>query len=259
MSSKLASEFERKAAPPVLGAQAYFELLEKLLAAGVGYGKTEPVAAYLLRDLRIVTEAEAATQSAPVKITPVYVVMDPKEWPNEYGRSLVMQDIMVSYAKRMVGESELNAPDFKGPGLWTVKKRSFEEDYCRREGLNEEGRPLNLYDPNPDAFRVCFQVTEPVTIPTNWGAPWTIGAGGTLAIREKDVPALAAALLSVRNGDTTPEQALFAAGGSGVTSFDVYGMEPGFLENNYKPVELKSSTQAIMKQSSRGKAAGPSP
>jgi hypothetical protein len=251
----LASEFDRKATPPVLGAAAYFDLLEKLLTAGTGYGKTEPVAAYLLRDLRIVTEAEAADLATQVKITPVYVVMDPKEWPNEYGRSLVMQDIMVSYAKRMVGESELNAPDFKGPGLWTVKKRSFEEDYSRREGVTEEGRPANLYDPNPDAFRVCLQVTEPVTIPTNWGAPWTIGAGGTLAIREKDVEALAAALLSVKRGLATVEQALFGTGS--VTRFDVYGMEPEFLENNYRPVALKDTTGAAMAavRAARGKGA----
>src|SRR5262245_58748760 len=125
-SGKLSEEFDKNSAPPpVLSPEAYRMLLEKLLGEGTGFGKTEAVAAYLLRDMMFVQERPAGDDPQVVKIQPLYVVMDLKEWPNEYGRSLVMQELMVQYAKRMVGENDMNAPDFKAPGLWTNKPSSF--------------------------------------------------------------------------------------------------------------------------------------
>lgn len=241
MAGNAAKAFQEKAAPPrVMAADEYMAALEKLLAEGKGFGKTEPVAAYLLRDLMLMDESSNVQD---VKIQQLYIVMDIKQWPNEYGRSLVMQDIAVQYAKRVVGENHINDADFKGPGLWTAKKSAVEGDYIRREGNNEYGRANNLWDPNPQAFRLALTFNKAATIPTQWGT-WTIEAGGTLAVREKDIPALAEALQSVRDGKATAGTALYTIGqdGNPVAKFDVYGMAPKFLEENYKPVTLSEAT-----------------
>ncbi|MCC7037697.1 MAG: hypothetical protein IT560_10390 [Alphaproteobacteria bacterium] len=246
MAGTAAKSFQDKAAPPpVMAAGEYLAALEKLLAEGKGFGKTEPVAAYLLRDLMLMDEASNAQA---VKIQQLYIVMDITQWPNEYGRSLVMQDIAVQYAKRVVGENDINAADFKGPGLWTAKKSSFEGDYIRRAGSNEYGRPNNVWEPDPQAFRLALAFNKAATIPTQWGT-WTIEAGGTLAVREKDIPALAEALQAVRDGRATAESALYTVGkdGTPVAKFDVYGMAPEFLEDNYKPVNLSEATHKTMR------------
>jgi hypothetical protein len=246
MAGTAAKAFQDNAAPPpVMAAGEYMLALEKLLAEGKGFGKTEPVAAYLLRDLMLMDEASNAQA---VKIQQLYIIMDITQWPNEYGRSLVMQDIAVQYAKRVVGENDINAADFKGPGLWTAKKSSFEGDYIRRAGNNEYGRPNNIWEPDPQAFRLALAFNKAATIPTQWGT-WTIEAGGTLAVREKDIPALAEALQSVRDGRATAESALYTIGkdGNAVAKFDVYGMAPEFLEDNYKPVNLSEATHKTMR------------
>ncbi len=245
MAGNAAKAFQEKAAPPpVMAAGEYMAALEKLLAEGKGFGKTEPVAAYLLRDLMLMDESSNVQD---VKIQQLYIVMDIKQWPNEYGRSLVMQDIAVQYAKRVVGENHINDADFKGPGLWTAKKSAVEGDYARRADKNEYGRANNVWDPNPQAFRLALTFNKAATIPTQWGT-WTIEAGGALAVREKDIPELAAALQSVRDGKATAETALYTIDkdGKAVAKFDVYGMAPQFLEENYKTVNLTEATHKIM-------------
>jgi hypothetical protein len=81
-----------------------------------------------------------------------------------------------------------------------------------------------------------------------WGT-YTIDKGGTLAVREKDIPALTEALQDIRNGKTTIAEALYTKNKKGetVARFDVYGMEPGFLEKNYDSVTLKPETQERLK------------
>lgn len=236
---------ERAPPPPLIAAEEYCALLERLLAEGAGYGKTKPVAAYLLRNLRLMS-ADSSEESE-VEIKPLYLVMDLEEWPNEYGRSLALKDIWEQYITRMIGEQDMNAPDFNGSGLWTAKQSSFEEDYMRREDLDDNGKRVNLYDPDPDAYRLCLPVEKRITIPVQWGS-YTIGKGGTLALRERDIPALAEALLAVRSGKTAIEEALYTKDrqGNSIARFDVYGMEPGFLENNYGHVTLKPETQSIL-------------
>ncbi|MDI1229198.1 MAG: hypothetical protein PSY14_16080 [bacterium] len=246
MAGNAAKAFQENAAPPpVMAAREYMAALEKLLADGKGFGKTEPVAAYLLRDLMLMDNLDNVQD---IKIQQLYIIMDIKQWPNEYGRSLVMQDIAVQYAKRVVGENHINDADFKGPGLWTAKKSAIEGDYVRREGNNEYGRANNVWDPNPQAFRLALSFNDAATIPTQWGT-WTIEAGGTLAVREKDIAALAEALQSVRDGKATAETALYTVGkdGNPVAKFDVYGMAPEFLEENYKPVNLSETTHKTMR------------
>ncbi len=236
----LARDFKTQAEKPgVMNPDAYRRTLEKLLEDGRGFGKTEPVAAYLLRDLRIIKPGTKAEDA--IKVEPLYVVMDLKEWPNEYARSLAMQDIFTSYARRIVGEHDINAPDFQGPGLWTAKRKGFDGDYNLRDGTND------IYEPDPQAYRVCIDVDEAVTIPVQWGT-YTIGAGGTIAVRAQDVPALAEALQSIRDGKASVEEALYTenADGGKVAKFDVYGMEPGFRKDNYGPVILPQDAQKTM-------------
>lgn len=248
--SGLAQEFEAAASPPaLLRAEAYRRLLEDLLSEGEGYGKVKPVAAYLLRNMRLVTQnKDAADHEQEIDLPNLYVVMDPAVWPNEYIRSLGMEDIAVQWSKRVIEEGDLNGADYKGPGIWTAKKNAFEQDYLRRDGVDENGKPLTLYDPNPEAYRICLNVREPITIPTTWGTPYPIGTGGTVVIREKDVPALTAALQSIRDGETTAAQALYTQDKSGkrIARFDVYGMEPEFLKDNYDPVDLKAETHEML-------------
>ncbi len=238
----LSEDFHEKSPPPpLMNAVTYQATLENLLGQGQGYGKTESVAAFLLRDLRLVTTTNSDIDETQkdIKVEPLYLVMDMAEWPNEYGRKLAIKDIMFKYAQRVVGEEDLNHPDFRGPGLWTAKKNSFDFDY-----LPQKDKKSSVHQPNPEAFRVCLTVDHPVTIPTQWGEPFTVESGGTLAIRERDVFALSEALQSIASGKAKPEEALYEEeNGQKIARFDVYGMMPDFLEENYRPVALKSETK----------------
>lgn len=249
MLPSLSQEFEAKAAPPeMLGVQAYARLLEKLVREGRGYGKTKPVAAYRLLDMVLATEQgkeKVARQN--INFPDLYIVMDPAVWRNGYIRALGVEDIAEQWAKRIVEEKDVNVPDFMGPGVWTAKGKTFEEDYVRRSGVDENGKPLTIHDPNPAAHRVCLDITEPVSVPMLWGAPYVIGAGGTLAVREKDMPALIDALDSIHTGKLSAFEALFEKkDGRICTRFDVYGMEPGFCRDNYDPVPLEAKTVAAV-------------
>ncbi len=243
----LAEAFNANAPPPPqLQPEQYRRLLEYLVRDGEGYGKVKHVAAYPLRNIRLVTEEEGhADKQQEIPLPDLYVVMDPVFWPNEYIRTLGMEDIARQWSKRIVEEKDINAPDFKGPGVWTAEKAAFEEDYIRREGVDEYGKPLTIYDPNPDTYRVCLYLPGAVTIPATWGN-YSMGPGGALAVREKELPALAEALQSIREGKATTAEALYTQNSKGetVARFDVYGMDPGFLEDNYDPVKLKQETQA---------------
>jgi hypothetical protein len=248
--SSSTEEFNGKSgkAPPVLSPHAYYLLLEKLLSEGKGFGKTEPVAAYFLSPMRFTEETVEGKPGTEheIGVQPLYIVMDLKEWPNEYGRSLAMKEIGAQYMARMVGEHDMNHHDFAAPGIWTSKPNAFDFDYKRRFDATP-GTSMHMYDPNPDAYRVCIKADAPVTIPTAWGKPWQLAPGGALAVREKDVPALSAALQAVREGKMSAEDALFEPDtGRQKSKFDVYGMMPGFIDDNYKPVELKPETRALM-------------
>ncbi|MEM6811185.1 MAG: hypothetical protein AAF549_01835 [Pseudomonadota bacterium] len=224
--------------PSLLDALQYKNLLERLVAQGQGYGKTESVAAFLLRDLHIVTETESGKDEVgkDVSVEPLYLVMDQAQYPNDYVRELVVKDIMLKYAQRIIGDRELNSPDFKGPGLWTSKQSSFDFDY------NKNSNARHVYDPDPEATRICITVTEPISIPTAWGKPFTIEAGGTIAIRERDFQDLVETLHEIRSGKISPQDALLDSDTK--SKFDIYGMNPGFLENNYGNVGLKTETQS---------------
>lgn len=232
--------FRHAASPELMDANTYHALLQRLVLEGQGYGKTQPVAAFLLPNLRIVTSMSSGDDEtmAEVPITPTYLVMDLRQYPNGYVQKLVVQDILAKYAAKVVGVTEINDPDFKGAGLWTSKQSSFETDYIADDGNK------NQFNPNPAAYRVCLSLDETIVIPTPWGEPFTIQKGGTLAIRESDIRDLITALENIRSGDTTAEDALLDE--EGKSKFDVYGMEPEFLVKNYDPITLKDTTREVI-------------
>lgn len=246
-SQNLSNTFAKKSAPPaMMDANTYQATLEKLLAQGEGYGKTANVGAFLLQDIKLVTETSSGKDETAkiIKVEKFYVVIDLAQYPSEYLRGLVMKDIAKNWGGKTIHERDLNDPDFKGPGLWTVKQGAFDFDYVKADAQNVKS---STFKPNPEAYRVCLTVDKAVNIPVQWGGGFTVEAGGTLAIREKDVARLAEALKAVKAGKTTAEEALYTTDKDGktVTRFDIYGMEPSFLENNYNPVTLKDETKAI--------------
>lgn len=237
--------------------EEYRLLLEDLLANGQAFGKTEPVAAYFAKNIELdkTDEAGNVVSTSVLEIVPAYIVMDTKYLTNEYARMLTAKDIMAQYAMGVLGLKDVNHPDYKGPAIWTAKPSAFESDYTRRTELNEYGKPSNIWDPNPQAFRLTLQFNKAATIPVEWGT-YPMQPGSTLAVRSKDIPALAEALQSIRDGKATAEEALYATNAQGETAarFDVYGMEPGFLQDNYKPVELEEKTRAVLDAFARRRA-----
>ncbi len=242
----ISGDFQGKAAAPdLMKPEQYKTLLENLLTQGTGFGKTEGVGAYLMQDILIQTQTSSGQNETakPITVEKLYIVMDIAQYPSDFLRGLVVKDIAKNWGGKIISERDLDAPDFKGPGIWTGKKSGFEFDYVKAD---ESDAKSSLFKPNPEAFRVCLQLDEAVKIPVAWGS-FTIEKGGTLAIRERDVADLAKALHSIRSGEQTIEQALYKTDDKGntVAKFDVYGMEPKFLENNYNPVALKPETQAV--------------
>ena len=234
-----------KAPPALMEPETYRATLEKLLAKGKGYGKTQKVGGFLLQDINLLTETSSGkveTQKT-IKVEKFYVVLDVDQYPSEFVRGLVIKDIAKNWGGKTVRERDLEEPDFKGPGLWTLKQSNFEFDYIPSDPSNVKS---STWKPNPEAFRVCLQTTQPVNIPVQWGT-FIVETGGHLAIRERDVAELAAALQSIRDGKATTEEALYTKDGKGntISKFDIYGMEPKFIENNYNPVALKPETKAI--------------
>lgn len=248
--SSIGEHFDAKAAPPpLMAAEEYRALLEKLLTEGKGYGKTSPVAAYKLTDIELdQTDGNGLVLGRErIEIKPVYVIMDMKYLPNDFGRYVTLKDIALQYVKKQVGLNDINNPDFKGQEVWTAKPSAFEEDYIRRTEVNELGKQVDVYDPNPNAFRLAMVFNGYAKMPTGWG-DWLLTPGGAVTVREKDIPALAAALNDIRAGRATAEDALYTTNDNGarVAKFDVYGMAPGFLEDNYKPVDLKPGTLQLL-------------
>lgn len=234
--------------PPMMDPAAYTELCEKLLAEGKGYGKTTNVGAYLLPNLVIVTETASGIGEVKKELTveKFYVVMDLDQYRSEDVRKAVIKNIARHWGDKTIGEEDLNSPDFKGPGLWTLKKSSFEGDYLPET----EGKKNGLWKPNPEAFRVTIQSDAKVNMPFLWDPDgFVVEKDGTFAIRESDVAKLAASLKEIRAGLKTAEDVLYKQDektGKTIASNDIYGMNPGFLTDNYNPVALKPETVEIL-------------
>lgn len=152
MTSLHPDTFNQKAAKPAqLDAAAYQAILEKLLGQGEGWGKNKQVGAYLLEKLEfetMTTSGKVETRNSVDFEKKMYIVMDTDQYPSEYLRNLVIQDITKKWGGKQTAETAL----------------------------------------------------------------YTIGKDGTP-----------------------------------VAKFDVYGMAPEFLEDNYKPVNLSEATHKTMR------------
>jgi hypothetical protein len=111
---------------------------------------------------------------------------------------------------------------------------------------------MYYWRPDPDEFRVGLTLAEEAVIPAWNPAGTKIAAGGTVMIAQKDVQALAEALLSIRDGKAAPEEALFTENAVGVTvpKFILSVSSPGAeMENlGYVPVQLNDATKEISAQ-----------
>lgn len=259
---ELGKVFDKEAAPPsLMEAETYRRLLERLLRDGKGFGKTKPVAAYFMTNIKFDRTDEQGNliDKEEIEIKPVYIIMDLKYLPDQYSQWVTVKDIMVQYMKRTLGINDINSPDFRGPEVWTAKPAVFEQDYLPRdlppdpknaaEGQKkEEENNIHIYDPNPLSHRLAITVDENFRMPTQWG-DWPVEPGGAVAVAERDIPALAAALQSIRDGKSTIEDALYTKDKNGqtVAKFDVYGMSPRFLQHNYDPVPLRDDTMEILR------------
>lgn len=248
----LSPKFDAKAAEPqLLTPSAYKQLLEQLLTQGTGFGKTKPVAAYKTQDIKIATLQSDGTGETEKKITvqPAYITLDVDQYPdteNDRLRKAVVRKTAQNWGEKVVHERELNTPDFKASGVWVsdegkVGVKGFLFDYVSAEPNNPK---CVLFNPNPEATRVCLELTQPVKIPVVWDGGFQIKTNGAFAVRERDVADLIAALKDINTGKATIEEALYSA--PGVAKFDVYGMEPNFLGNNYGGVTLKAETASAV-------------
>lgn len=255
----IAPKFEEKAAQPTMvDAETYHALLKQLVAKGVGLGKTKNVGAFLMRDFKVVTETRKGEDETAKKITvePVYILLDMDHFPLAQQRAMVVRDLARNWAGKVIGERDLDSPDYKAPGIWINKKSAVEFDYLPVDAAD----PTNSErKPNPEAYRVCLEMGKDVKVPVQWDGGFFIAKGGALAVRERDMVELGNALKSIASGQATVEEALFSK--PGVAKFDVYGMEPGFAEKQYDAVTLKPETVAVQttarKLAKTGSAAKP--
>lgn len=221
--------------------EEYAATLTDLVSKGTGFGKTVNVGAFKLENFKVITETSTGEveTTRELEVQPVYLIMDLDQFPTEQLRKLVVKDMARNWAGRVVRERDLQEADYRAPGIWTNKASAVEGDY------NKVSEDSSEYAPDPDAYRVCLEVDRDIVIPVPWGE-FKIEKGGHLAVRENDLPALAAALVEVQSGKKTAEEALLRTNDDGevVSVFDVYGMEPDFLANNYGDVELKAETLA---------------
>lgn len=249
---------------PVLTPEQYFRTLEYLVAYGVSVGKTKPVAAYYF-DPRFFFDRkgeeedwdgdESGKKKTQVieEAKPCYIIFDLEMWPekNEYGRQLGLKKIFEFVAERVYSEGKINDPSCEIPGVWTNSKiNAFKEDYLRRTGKDDfTGKRSNIWEPNPDARRICATVKSGMTIPVRWGT-YPMPENSVIAVRETDIVDLKNALLSVREGRSAIEGALYEQkdDGSLISRFDVYGMDPGFCQANYNPTPLKMTTLTTQKE-----------
>jgi hypothetical protein len=246
-ATSLASHEVTKLETSLVTPEEYVSLLRDLVAKGAFYGKTKDVAAYQIRDLHFVTENEEKQDEVSKDVEfkeKLMMTFDLKFWPTEYSRHLAVKDVAMKWAGRMVGERDLNHPDFKGPGMWTSKKSNFDFDYVKVP-TDADGQD-DLYAPNPEGRRLCMQVKDAARIPTGWGETFLVPANGTLAVRERDLPKLVHALEKIAGG-AKPEDVLYTdQPASGSAAIDVYGMMPKFLAQNYGLVAAKPESQAVL-------------
>lgn len=133
-------------------------------------------------------------------------------------------------------------------GVWVMVKKNLNSDYQLVEGSE------NTFQVKEGTGRLCLPVDGNFNIPTQWG-DFNVRNGGHAAIRLSDVPALTEALQKIRSGKSTIKDELYTADGK--AKFDVYGMDPGFFDNNYAFIPQPREVSAAIATYKQGHVPGP--
>lgn len=267
MTAVVALSVVQKETPAeAIGPETYLHVLEILLAEGQMWQRTKPVYAFMLANFTFNEKIKAYgqltgnTKLHSSYVAPDYVVMCPEEYRSEYVRSLVVKDIMHKYAERIISQADINSPkeEFGGPNIWTSKQKAFEKAYTSDQPLSTdptvadyEKNRVRLYQPNPEAAKLCLLFNEKAIVPMPWlqdahPGVWPMEVNGALAITEANLPALIDAVADVKKAGGTREaifQHLYKDEQEQmIPKFDIYGMEAGFLDNTHRIIAPKAET-----------------
>ncbi|MDD3029256.1 MAG: hypothetical protein PHS57_03110 [Alphaproteobacteria bacterium] len=242
--------------------QDYYSLLKELAYESKGYGKTADVCAYELVGIKICTKTSGGQVETEreVKLEPVHLCFDPKMHPTKMGREAIMERLAILWAAKVVGKRELSSNEVEGPGVWVSENKKFHFDYIPKGGhVNDFGETVtDGYSPNPEAVRLAIILDKDTVLSAPWASGQFIAKGGSLAMREAQLPELLRAIEQIERGEVTIEKALYTTNDSGerVARFDIYPMEgptaanpKGFLLGNYGETDLKPETIEARKKS----------
>jgi hypothetical protein len=83
----------------LLSPEEYFQLLTKLVSEGIAYGKTEPVAAFPLKNLSLIDTKTKPHKKTNTDFVPHYVIFDLETYPVKYAQYVMMKMTMKNYAE----------------------------------------------------------------------------------------------------------------------------------------------------------------
>lgn len=231
----------------------YHRLVTSLIMSGETAAKKSALHVFpLAAHLRLVTTNgagghETAKTSAPEDLR---VVFDGMLYSMEAARNvwLTMQMKLATnratlddhqIARINMGQAR-EVFNVRGEGLWTMTGKNFRNEY----EPDIDGNALT-YKVKPGTQRLILPVTQDTGFIAQWGK-FDIRAGGAIAMRPDDVPALIDALQDIKAGTKTVAEALFTTkpDGSKVARFDIYGMDPGFRELNYEAATMSNQEAA---------------
>jgi len=193
--------------PQPISTQEYQKLLESLLAEGKAYAIARNIAAI------------------------------PYGTDNR-GRDLFIVSTDLAEARRVKNEGITDSDELEKLGFKVMKAHRLRNLYD-----SDTSDPDHLvWKPNPRNMRIALPVSQSTVILAPWGGPYEISAGGQISMPLLEYKRLAETFNAIRYGQTTAEEAFFendTFNGLGKKAkFDVYGIEPGFLEKaDYIPID----------------------
>ena len=243
----------------------YYILLKDLRDKGRKYDKTTPRFAFRWPNLRIRTQTSSGEKEVDKEFDHnIYIVADPDAFDQSESYRL-METIIKRFSEKLLQQTNLNQPDFEGPGVWTVHADKFEASYEIKPGSVLEYMPKK----DDSAQRLALVINKKIEIPTNWGEPFLIEEGGAIASAYNDLKVINDILEKVdkelsgtlsidsqRLSDIAPQndladqveliliKHLYVDNNTDHSVLDIYGMEPGFLQKNYEVLESKGTNKA---------------
>lgn len=148
--------------------------------------------------------------------------------------TLVKSNLQSEELMALIAGQERYKLNVSAYGMWTMNGKDLGSKY--------KPETANLFSPNPESWRVFSEVPaiagyDGINIPTTWG-DFNIDTGGHLAISKEGYEAFAATATDPSLLREDRMQAYLTGGTTILSVHDVYGIEPGFVANNYKPVEV---------------------